>query len=54
MGARVHIVSDTQRQDDLAAPLSLSRTYLALEDACRRLGRSPDEPVNLSKVTLTE
>ena len=54
MGALIHTVSDTERQDDLAPLLSLSRIYQAMEAACRRLGRSPDQPVNLSKVTLTE
>lgn len=54
MGADVHILDDATRSDDFAPLLLLTRIYLALELACHRLGRSPDQPVNLSKVTLTE
>lgn len=54
MGANVHLLDENVRRDDFAPVLSLLPVYLALEQACHRLGRPPDKPANLQKVTLTE
>ncbi len=54
MGACVYTLEDAPRSDALAATTLLVHCYLAAELACQRLGRSADQPANLSKVTLTE
>ena len=54
LGAEVTTIDVVQRRNALASTVALSHIYLALEAACRELGRSPDKPRNLSKVTLTQ
>ena len=54
MGADVYRLDDAPRDDALAATTLLVHCYLAMELACHRLARSPDQPANLNKVTLTE
>lgn len=54
LGARVWRLHAEEPHDVLDATVVLSRVYLALEAACRALGRSPDKPENLQKVTLTD
>lgn len=53
MGADVTVLDADERQDHLSATVLLSWVYFGLEAACRKLGKSPDKPDNLSKVTLT-
>jgi len=53
-GADVLLLDEAPRTDDLASTVVLAGLYPALEAAARALGRSPDSPPNLSKVTLTE
>lgn len=53
LGATVVTLGTAPRTDMFAPVVVLAHVYLALENAARRLGRSPDKPDNLTKVTLT-
>ncbi len=53
LGAQTTVISIAPRVDGLAALINLTHIYVALEIACRQLGRSPDKPANLRKVTRT-